>query len=319
MALPTLEKTYEFSVNELHGGVDSETDHHEVLFRIKQAITSYVNNPWTVHSSSNQSVAGAGDNWNSVADLNWAGSGAFSWIVFNAPTGGQVMWFLVSFEASRAMGCYYSPGGLYTGGTTTVAPTAPDNIVVFGASTRWLQGNTGAANYRLHFIHSTDGENSFVVGHTANTCRFFMGNMKVQNPVSGWSYPWIFHMGSGQSVDRLSYNRMRAQQLWLSRTASGGADVLAGLTCEGWLSNSVGENIIVPHDIDGSWPMLPIGVASTSSSARGRYGRVADLWYTSTGVNQGDTLEAVPASPTREFAAFDDLVFPWNGTVPLIA
>jgi hypothetical protein len=65
-----------------------------------------------------------------------------------------------------------------------------------------------------------------------------------------------------------------------------------------------------------AYPMCPISVYSETGSAKGRAGRVADIWAGSAGVPSGSTF---PVSPNdKEFVQFGQLIIPWNGTAPLI-
>lgn len=324
MALPVLEKTYTFSVNEAYGGVSAAADHTAMLFAIKDRLTSYLSNPWVVHSSSNGvgGSAGLGDYWLSTADLDWSNGGVRSWIVLTMPNGGQVLLDCngTSGPTERLLGVYYSAGGLYdaSGASTSVLPTATDENVIF-TNGAWFAGQTIAQNYKLHFIHSNDGENSMVIGFHSGNNRFFMGSLKVQDPVAGWDYPHVFHMLTDANADHMTYTRMRAQQLWYTRTTAAGINFVGGLTCEGFLSDAIGQETVAVNVFSGDWPMAPMGFASTTLNARGRHGRIADLWYGPTALNSGDTLEENPGAPTREFAQFADIIVPWDGSVPLIA
>lgn len=323
MALPVLEKTYTFSVNELHGGVDPQTDHEEMLFAIKDRFTSYANSPWTVHSSSNASSAGISDYWASAADVNWSYTGAHGWIVLTMPNGGQV---LLDCQGNfgndgRQISVYYSPSGIFdaSGATTSTPPTAADQTTVF-FNDFWFTNQGTAQSYRLHFIHSNDGQNSMVIGFHNNINKMFMGSLKVQDPVPGWDYPHVFHMVADVNNDHMTYAKLRAAQLFYSRTKTvAGMNFAGALTCEGFVSNAIGEEASAANAFSNDWPMSPIGFASNATGARGRHGRIADLWYGSTALNSGDTIEENPVAPTRSFAQFGDLIVPWDGSVPLIA
>ena len=70
MALPTLEKTWQFNVNQAIAttGVVN-TDAQNLLFRIKQTLIGFSSNPWTVVRSSNSVTTGASDLWVAASNL----------------------------------------------------------------------------------------------------------------------------------------------------------------------------------------------------------------------------------------------------------
>ncbi len=98
----------------------------------------------------------------------------------------------------------------------------------------------------------------------------------------------------------------------------------------GTVSNQpIGQTAPGVNGISNRYPMAPVrGVAyrvmdalgawSPNVGARQVLGRVPDLYATSTDLNTGDTMEANPASPTREWAVMGDAVVPWDGSVPIV-
>jgi hypothetical protein len=93
MTLPTLDKTggaaWQFNVNQDVGGYGVEhEDCADLLYKIKQALTTFGSVPWTVWGSCD-GAGGFGNNdlndrWtadSTYTKLKWAASGAHSWIV----------------------------------------------------------------------------------------------------------------------------------------------------------------------------------------------------------------------------------------------
>jgi len=319
MAVPLLEKTYIFSVNESHGGISMAQDHKDMLFAIKARLTGYASSPWVVHSSSNAVTAGLGDNWVSSADITWSNGGVRSWIVLTTPNGGQFL-FDCSASFENRMAVSYSPTGAYDASlaTTSVTPTATDEVsLIAGSQGYWFTSSTTGQIYRLHFIHSVDGHNSMVIGYHNGVNRLFIGSLKVLDSVAGWDYPYIATMTSDFLAGHMTYAKLHNQEAWYSHTKiSAGINFAGALSCEGFNSNALGEEMVTTSYFTNAWPMAPVGFASSTPNARGRHGRIADLWLTSTSLNDGDTLEDNPLSPTREFAVFDHVVVPWNGSIP---
>ena len=173
MALPSLEKTYEFLANQSFGGEDSINDHRKGLLAIKDALISgSFTAPWTVAGSSDATTGGmdAVDRWSLFTDLSWGETDvvARSWIVFET-TGGRQL--LVECRGSGGtsvkylkLRSYNSAGGLFTGGSSTARPTATDEQRHLNIED-WLAGQTTAQAYKFHVIKSTDGENTFLLGN----------------------------------------------------------------------------------------------------------------------------------------------------------
>jgi len=86
------------------------------------------------------------------------------------------------------------------------------------------------------------------------------------------------------------------------------------LTCESYESfgGSLGEKLTGANDIDSTYPIMPIGIYSRTAGNRGRHGFVYDLWW---GLQNVADLETYGGSAL--FAQFSDLIFPWNGSVPI--
>ena len=331
MALPVLEKSYEFIVNQAFGGVDTITDHRVGLLAIKNAlINGAFTSPWTIDHSCDAVTAGTPadgvDRWTVFTDLVWQqfDSGQLrSWVVFNTSSGRQLMIECRGSGGSsvmyRYLRVYSSPGGLFTGGTTSVRPSATDEQLQLNVE-RWFADQGTAQSYKFHVIKSTDGETTIVLGCHNNTTPLFWAECKVQDPVAGFSHPWGLVMPAGGSGSiGPGYGSLRAaQQFELTTAVPAGVNFSAAWSCEGFLSDAIGQEMTIPNYFTGEWPMVPIGIASNDlAQGMGRHGRIADVFYTSTGLQDGDTIEAVPASPTRVWAVFGRIVVPWDGSIPL--
>ncbi len=83
--------------------------------------------------------------------------------------------------------------------------------------------------------------------------------------------------------------------------------------CEGTstgaaIADSTWGNAI--NDIDSSWPLYPIAVASTTATTKGRHGTLQDLYWGSQAIAVG---EGYPADGTNSWVQIGGLVFPWGG------
>jgi hypothetical protein len=331
MALPTLEKSYEFIVNQSFGGEGVINDNRKGVLAVKNAlIDGSFTVPWTVDYSCDSLTAGTPgdgiDRWIVFTDLDWAendASSARSWIVINMSAGRQL---LIECRGSggsttkhRKLRVMVSPGGLFTGGTTITRPTATDEQFLI-SNEEWLAAQTSAQPYKFHLIRSTDGETTILLGCHNNTTPLFFAECKVQDPVAGFSHPWgAVQPAGGNGFSGCDHGSLRdTQQFQMTTVVPAGVNFSGAWSSEGFLSDGIGQEMTLPNFFTNEWPLNPIGVAcSNLVTGMGRHGRIADLFYTSTALQDGDTIEAVPASPTREWAVFGDLVVPWNGTVPL--
>ena len=81
--LPALKNTWGFDVNNVAGTSVSALDSYQkTIFTVKETLISLISNPWTVHSSSDSTVATLGDTWGASTDCVWATPPtAHSWIV----------------------------------------------------------------------------------------------------------------------------------------------------------------------------------------------------------------------------------------------
>ena len=116
MALPTLLKTWQFNVNNIIVSQDEDTSYPEALFTIKEALTGFASNPWTVVASSDGSTADETDRWIDQGDVNW-GTGAHSWIVLQNVNGQQIL-FDPDYSATsnpEDINIEVSMGGNFTG------------------------------------------------------------------------------------------------------------------------------------------------------------------------------------------------------------
>lgn len=329
MATPTLQKSYEFAVNQIINTGVALDDHREFLLAIKNSLIGFTNVPWTVAGSADGTIGAmdAVDRWTTGTDIVWnnAGINTGSWIVFNTQAGRQILLFMgttLSLYEYTGMTMWISPGGLFTGGTGNTRPTATDEYGIQTGNTPWLDGATGPSplGYALHLIHSTDGEVTHVIGGRAGYTQFWLADIKLQNPVAGWSHPYVFRWEPGvdETTNRMTYAANRDAQIWHAITTAlgGGTSFLGAASCEGWGSSSVGQQFVSGNDFTGEWLFLPAGFASNSVAGMGRHGVLPDMWYGSAGLNTGDTLENNLSAPTRQFVQFSHIVLPWNGSIP---
>jgi hypothetical protein len=328
MPLPTTTKTWLFNVNRALAGTGSPcTDHRQVLFTIVSGLLSFAVSPWKVVGSADGfSAAGnfldGTNRWTDVSKLIWQSPGnPHSWIVLRQSSVLSGFQLLLACESASADGALLtiavSPGGLYTAGSNSNRPTATDEILLCNGSS-WLLGSSSQI-CRLHLVMSDDGQVTRVFVHSNNLCILYWDFSRVNSTVGGlgWSTPFLvlarggnpalsqpsYALGSNGSGIRSKWNNILTEMLY---------------TGEGWNGGLGGQRYTRASDLDGSFPFFPIGLASETSLAFGRYGMVHDLWW---GACNPPVMEGswYPNDLTYQFVQFGNLILKWNGTQPLTA
>jgi hypothetical protein len=321
VALPTLVKTWNYDVNKLYATTGTATtDYQQTLRGIKNSLKAFASG-WTVVGSSNSVTAGldATDRWSTNGDLVWAAAGnAHSWIVLKQT--GLATNFQLCIDLNNAspsaISMVASPNAGFTGGSTTARPTATDEIAALSQD-NWITSGFVTFTARVHAWQSNDGQCTRVVGHIGGVPTLFWIFDKAQAPVTGWTYAVVAGASKGADGTNgvLRYADWWSASSWLGgRTPNGTFN--AYLSCEGFNGAAFGANLVIQNELDSNWPLVPMAIVSTTAGSRGRLGSVFDLWYGSTAIGEGDTY---PDDATRQFVQFGHFVFPWNGSVPLMA
>lgn len=324
MPLPVLQKSWQYNVNQA-----PISSHSDLLYKIKNSMVSFSSNPWTVVSSSNSSVANTNDNWTGSGSVVFQNNGsAHSWIVLKQV--GIATNFQVLIVARRNPGggsdvmfVLYSMNAGFTGGTTTARPTATDEQAFDSdnASLVANSANLASTPARLHVMQSTDGQCTRVFIYVNSIPQTMLLFDKPRNPVSGWTIPHVAmyavqQYNSGASVAQVTYAKLNdAADRVKSRVGTTNFNMF--LTSEGCITSMIGEQQTFVSDLDSSaYPMLPMGLFSTTSGARGRHGELFDIYWGSTIINEGDHY---PGDSSKQFVQFGDIIHPWNGSTILIA
>lgn len=324
MALPTLVKTWQLSINQTVTAQGSTTaTMQRVLRTIKDRLKGFGTAPWTVVGSSNSTVAALDsvDRWTTDANLvgNAAGS-VHAWIVLRQTgiaTNYEICIDLINSTLINAT-IAISPSAGFTGGTTTARPTATDETLPMNNANLSSGVDT---THQIHVWQSTDGQCTRVAvwrGST-NMCMFWMFD-KPANPVTGWTNPSV---GLAQG----STSGLAVTATGLLSTASAllrgkGVSIMSlAMTAEGYASGPLAlltDIGTIANDLDTSWPFFPIGLCSITLNNKGRHGSVFDMWLKPTSVLDGDTFPN--DANARQFIAMGPLILPWTGdaTAPLL-
>lgn len=336
MAIPIVEKTWQYNVNIfLRSTGTAITDHQRLWRTFKDALISFGSNPWTIHYSCNSTTAGtAGDGvdwWTTNGSLIWNSTGsAHSWIVLKqANLAGGNFQFVLDLAASSASYTYgvvaFSANAGFTGGTTLARPTAADEVIIMASGSQIItfpDGSSSTFDCILHVMQSTDGQctrafflhggadptsaDAMEIG-SSSTLAFIADYPKA--PVSGWTLPfvfsWIVTSSSGPLIATLTDNAK------LYGYQAGSMPMYA--TSEMVEASMLGELWISYNEISGEWLLTPIGLVSETAGKRGRHGTLFDAWWAS-GSKIGDSYPNSSARTIVKIAG--QLAVPWNGTIP---
>lgn len=344
MSLPTLSKSWQFSINRTIAKVGTSwtPTTADLLFQIKDALVGFGSSPWVVDYSCDGATAGSAgdgvDRWASNADVvvSTALTTAHSWMVLKQ-TGAGAGNVQILLNASASSGGTLTYGinlmtvvswnAGFTGGTTTSRPTATDETVLIDSKGYPGLGGLENNNPRQCFLHamqSTDGDCTRIVVMSESTAIWLLcvetpalRSVSISNPVLALSAALV------------SYNAW-PQAGWAAQSLCTVANAnvkmrISGTTYDMWCTMegdasglmhnraNVGANA---NDITSEWPLFPIGFACNTAGARGIIGSMQDMWFGSSAVPNGDTYDATSLS----LAQFGQVVLPWDGTnVPVIA
>jgi len=316
MALPTLLKTWQIVPNITIVSQDEDTFHPEVLWQIKDTLTSFASNPWTVVASSDGTTADGTDRWASVSDVNW-GTAAHSWIVLQNASGFQILFDpdYSGINNPEDMNIKCSPGGNFTGFTSTsVVPTASDlDTMQTGLTTGWFGDLVGTiAQHQMHIWHSSDGTDTRIAGYRSNVCYTFMFVGDIVDAAAGHTEP-IAYGWQSSTTERVTVS------LWedfnVFRTTHSGTSYQLRCTGEDFSGTNLMENTFIhnqPDDISGEYALSEIGYACVTVGARGSRGKMADVFWGPYVIAQdGDTFPN--DANNRQFVQIGHVVLPWTG------
>ena len=329
MALPTLEKTWEVSLNNQMGGSNSDADHRTALLHIYDTLLGFTNNPWTLAGSCDGVTSGyPGPGWQDTSDIVASYSSApRSWVVLQRPnSAGQLMiWLDTDSSASYEFNCCrweFSPSGGYSGGGTTTKPAATDEqILNTGASAvTWYTGQTSAGRgLAIHYRHSTDGKHTYVFLCSIGICNNAILITTPEDAPSGWALPHLAAMSNDTGVDseNATFGTYYSQQVFKGVASAGGTAMAASMILPAYDGSVMTSELKYPSDLEtsGAYYMTPIYLGATTGGAQGLLGRLPDIWTGSTERKSGDTY---PGDGTKTFAQIGNFVVPWNGTLPLM-
>ena len=326
MALPTVVKTYQYSVNNTIAAGATDTENFQrVLLGIKNALIGFGTLPWTVVGSSDSAAAAmdAVDRWAAYTNLVWNTAGnARSWIVLKntgLAANFQLLLCLTAVGATNEylMEMVISPASGFTGSSTTARPTATDEVVVHTSSQAWIGGFTVPFATVHHVLKSTDGEVTRWFVCVAGLVVAHFSIDKAATSTGGWTTPIIVTQGDITTTAADHCTLVRLYNIAYAMGFQGTTSFMNYWTAEGMASSSnVFSQFGEANQFSSEWSIGRVGLVCTTAPFRGRHGQLRDIFWTNTvGIENGSTF---PSGGTKTMASFGDIVIPWNGTTPVI-
>lgn len=306
------------------------TDWRTVAYEIKAALVAAGG---VVQSSSNGTSYGEADYWASYEDITTNNSNSTGWCVVRfTNVAGSIFEVLLQFNYDRynsytKSNAYYSTTG-YSGGNATTIPTATKSNTIFytgGISHKIAPNNT--SKKIVHSMWSASGAFRLFVSYNSLTV-FAFGFEKTSsssNAVPADEDYCVWRKYTDAATTQVSFTANNALTTECSRYSAGlGATLAYGWTGEVYNGTLLTELLSSPNplDVDGSanaqWPVMPIGLVSTTSAAHGygRDARLIDAYWVRSGHAVGATY---PATGKAWIHVGGGLLVPNDGTNWVIA
>lgn len=346
MPMPSNVKTWRHVVNQRYAASGSvPNDYRNALFAMISAMSPEVptSGCWT-HVQSCDSVninttpgSGTGailSRSNLIWNTSAGGTQIRSWIVLAQQGLGTNFQLLIECHAGtgatssfeRFIRMFACADGYNTNGTTTTRPTAIGTEITIkdGSTTVTQPSGPMISSYTtynstfapvVHVMHSTDGECTRAIFCAGGKSRAMYIFDKQCNPTAGLSPTFVLG-ASAQSTDVSTLTIAEWNALTKMQGANAALVYTAYATSEGYGTAMIPATLTaVSNEISGEWPLCPIGISSPTVGARGRHGTLYDLWWGTTNQAEGTTY---PSDGTKTHAQFGHLVFPWNGSAPVL-
>lgn len=328
MALPTKDKTWQYSVNNTKGASGTVlADTQQTVLQIKTSLIGFSTLPWTVSGSSNSSASSMDgtDRWSTSTNLVW-GTGAHSWIVLRQT--GLATKFELCFDLSNAssvnMTIVLSPANGFgtanggTNGSTSARPTATDEIVVL-SNTVWGDNLSSTQLYRVHCMQSTDGACTRVlVTNNLYPVTVLIAD-KPKNAISGWTTPWVMGFRASSSTTTSGarvqdWNDIARLNFKPSSSLTSGLLYMATpfVVSSSIIERGTGQLV---NDLTGVREYWPIVYICDLPPLRGIWGETYDMYFGDPGLMRGVQFDS---TPSKEWVYTNDLILPWDGSTNML-
>lgn len=322
MAVPAKERTWNFRNNVVIEGEPNPVGlASSILWNVKELLVS---NGCTVVGSCDGVAFGMDgvDRWTTrpITVVH----NQMLWVVVQLPLGLQIALVTRCTTVNNAPAVSYSKIATsavgFAGGTLTAAPSAPDEHLV---NTTTGTSNTltpGGSNFNervvFHGMYANDGSLRWFLGYGGDFVNHLMFD-RVGDPIVSKvdARVSLNIQGSGDFSSLppsgtlfsswVDNSRVPVVQALLARRT--------GPSAAAFMTDS-GKNQLLDE-----YPMYPVAIASNANGYIGLWGRLRDVYVTprDPGIIAGSTY---PADGSRQWLhTGGDFVYPWDGSVPLVA
>ncbi len=276
---------------------------------------------WTVAGAvlTQDGAASPGPHISVANDLNYGVVGTrHSWMVLantSLATAYQVCFDLSG--AGPGITVVVSPGGLFTGGTMTDRPTATDEKVV---STTFLNRTATNVARKVHLWYSSDHQCTRIMICFGGLVEGFLAFDKAQNPVTGWTNPATCMCLYNQAGSANTFAVMAAATTinmvgnslgtGAAATSFQGSTTFEAYATNTALPTAAGIGTAV-NAFNSAWPVMAMGIASSSGRNTGRLGNIFDMWHSPSGVTDADTFANTGGNGVVKLGG---QILPWDGS-----
>lgn len=342
MATPPVvtSRTWNFALNEfiahdsttVGGTEDGNNAKKRALLFIVDSLIGLGAKPWTVVASVGaiSGFNGSGNNWTDITELLWTTSATGRpWIQLRNTDIGIDMLIILNTTAGLRGSRFdiyvvnNSVAIAFAGGGVNARPTSADEIFCLAQSDstgfgNWGVGGTGTnvRDFVVHVMHSDDGLSSRVLIQFNNELRGLWMMDALDDSPAGVLNPWVVSFKAEDASDTpstsfeaaylddpfmiVSDNSHDRQLVYMVTEGADGNETLATFEL-GLHLNSYDETVA----------FADVGIASDSGSIVGYWGTVTDSWVGPRGDGFGGTGRLYGK---RQWVAFGDRIFPWDGT-----
>lgn len=319
MALPTVVKTWSYSLNNRITFVSLTDTTQRYLFGIKDFLKT--TGTYTIKGSAS---AGTGamdgvDRWSTSASVTPQAANTTSsvaWVVLTDGNGCDICLSFVGGSADIAR-ISFSPGGLYVAaGTANNTPTATDEQVILTGVTLvnatasadrlwngWVSSDKKLCRFNVARSGSWTGQVWGVELLTSSV----IGPPAVFSPVV-WGFGLTPNSGAFTNQTNMGLARIVVASVVFSTPARMMMEVFSGFAA--W------ANILVEAQGGTAYPIFPVSIASVTTGVTGKIGALIDWWLGRTSITDGDTYG------TLQFINVNiatGIIWPWDGsTTPVL-
>jgi len=331
MAMPAKQKTWTVSANNRIPFVTLNDTMSKYLFGVKEFLKT---NGYTIAGSSNGTTGGTPgtpdgvDRWITSANVTTQGANAASaqsWVILTDGNGVQI---LLTYQGAAAQNARFSfsPGALFVvAATSQNQPTATDEQV-FSPATNDVINSTGSLDRSwFGWVDSQSKLCRFAIARNQVFVGQLWGVELVASVVAGAGTTWSPAVW-GFALPANSDTWAGGSVVGLARptVSSSSVNVSAKWAVEQFGNSSTDTSIHNSKaEMQGAlgFPVVPIGIGSTTAGGQGKLGNLYDFWYgRGSGGSDGDVYQNKQYVGVAGFRGnTGSLIWPWDGaTTPVL-